>query len=203
MKKILAMMILLVMLTTAAFAENVEFMAGVEFGMSRSDVERVVRRAGYSLTGTGKFATGSTSGVTGVYGFTNSPIDQMIIRYDDEKEVYHVQYTLYIREGEFELVEESLIEKYGPTDFSSETGELLYIWKGAELYGLRLSMVPETAPSSRASQYSQRLITFEDGSGMLIEHYTIANMHSMYYTRINTDEMWLFEEDNNDAYGVF
>jgi len=168
MKKLLGLVLILVLLVSAsAYAEEFTLHSGTKFGMSLDEVKKLEMQNGFSFsvspysdtTLQGMGIVANQSNTTIYYSFGKSGLSQM-------------QYDFASHKG-YDAVEEGLIAKYGKTDYSSET------WKEfPQLYKMGSgATTPYTSyeynmSSFTRKDYSHRIVETEDGLYVFIEHYT-------------------------------
>ncbi len=204
MKKTISLVLMIAMLfSVSAFAEEFTLHNGTKFGMSMQDVADAELSKGFSVSpeGDGLYGEGTIAG--------RSP---SAVRYffDENEKLVHCDYFIYLNQqnssnnGDYTSTNESLISKYGTPVATEETGTPLAVYSdlspsvkglfkmddtGYPVTGESISGEIYTVPIGddgknaklvmyECPRYSQWLIEQADGTAILIDHcYIIERYH--------------------------
>lgn len=170
MKKIISLVLMVAMLfSVSAFAEE-EFMLhnGTKFGMSRDEVINQEAQNDFNLLsrsnileGHGIVANQSNTGIT--YYFSSN--DNLL---------YCMSYA-FADTDSYVAIENSLLNKYGETSYSSITG---FAFPKVEGFSPSVGFVTSEGTTRekqfKRDRYSHRLVQISDTDYVIIEHYTYS-----------------------------
>lgn len=191
MKKIVGMILMVAMLFgTLAFAEE-EFTLhnGTKFGMTEKEVIEAEANKGFELKRDSSVETKIVS-IIGIGTIANQE-NTTIHYYFQDDQLYEMFYKFVTTEMSYNAIENSLIEKYGNTEFSSETGYTLCQTEREDVDAGH-SLIP-TSNVKYMPLFSQRIVSIEDGKEMLIDHYYNAFGHILIYTILTPEETMILK----------
>ena len=184
MKKAISLLLLLVLLlglTSNSFSEEFTLHNGTTFGMTRDEVIETEAAAGFTVE------KDEESGYLHGEGMIANQADTGISYHFDEKDALFYMYYSFSVPDTYDVVEQGLIKKYGPTDYNSETG-----LKFPHLEGKNWGTVPfdsfinfdgidsQVKMEATIGKYSHRLIDLPNGQSIFIEHYTYSYLQYVY-----------------------
>lgn len=198
MKRIFAIVLMLLLICGTACAEKFTLHNGTSFGMTAQDVIKLEQEKGFFQDADAESMARSMLRASGT--FAGRENGEMCYAFDDDKELVQFHYTF--KDGsleEYAGTENSLIAKYGKPDYSSEecsffpvelkwypqnTEDMPIIWNGfapmtgKSLDNTRMKEFMFDLLGTRlynyqdytCTQYSQWLVRNKDGSAVLIDH---------------------------------
>lgn len=185
MKKIIGMILMAAILfSTLAFAEE-EFTLhnGTKFGMTEKEVVEAEANKGFELKRDSSVKTRNVS-IVGIGTIANQK-DTIIDYCFQDDQLYEMFYEFVITEISYNAIENSLVEKYGNTEFSSETGyTLCQTERDVDVGHPRIP----TSNVEYMPLFSQRIVPIGDGNEMLIDHYYNEFLHVIIYTILTPEE---------------
>lgn len=197
MKKIISLVLMIaILLSCSAFAEEFTFHNRTKFGMTKEEVLAIENEFGltFSLPLLDFFADSEKEVVRcnsiAEYGTIAAGIPNSTIGYcfDDNGKMCMGRYDFGIADiNAFTTIENSLTKKYGETEFTSksqmEMNPHIFFYNNwpftikLEFTAANLAWYAFGPTPYVLEEYSQRLILNEDGSGIYIEH----GLYSAYY----------------------
>lgn len=207
MKRIISLTLLIVMLLSAsAIAEDFTLHSGVRFGMSTTEVESAEKSNGFLP----KSSDGETSVTGSIAGIKEAAIEY----YYFENKLFLANYDLgytYKKEtdeinqlqSDYEMISDSLQMKYGSTEYNWLSNKKYnlpdrYHDKCTSAFGKQewyiewYKKIGSDDPGVLIDKYEQWLVMFDDGSGVLIDHclWWLNNSqynHDIFYTHFDKD----------------
>ena len=217
MKKIIVCMLVFLLVISSSMAEGtytVNLFGGVHFGMTSNEVAYEIQQQGYEIN---HFQNARTD------CWTVSPVEvggfndvQASYRYNVLDRLDNVRYlfaahsmdeALKMKE-EFDLIEASLIKKYGETEYTTDSGKVLNLNNKVNDEAFKLWRDGDKWETCETVDYSERVVEYGDGTYMLIEHFTYADQyyfseeptlkHYLCYTHYREDLSKSNSSDNNE-----
>lgn len=172
---------------------DVSFHNGVRFGMSAAEVTELERSHGVTLT-VSKHSAYILETTTTVAKQSDTDISFGFGKADS---LYSITYT-FPNNSTYRIIENSLRESYGSTEFSSETNRMFPGVNGV-FYPQTIDRRDSYFPSDiyDVTDYSHRLIQISEEEHLIIEHYATVYrhsgrshdfMHSIRYILISAEE---------------
>lgn len=206
MRKIIVCMLALLFVMSSSIAEGtytVNLFGGVHFGMTSNEVAYEIQQQGYEIN---HFQNARADcwivSPVEVGGFNQV---QVSYRYSVLDQLDNVQYLFNVyfmdeaskMKNEFDLVEASLIKKYGKTEYTTDSGKILNLNNKVNNEAFKLWRDGDKWETCETIDYSERVVEYGDGTYMLIEHFTYADqyyfseeptlMHTLCYTHYRED----------------
>ena len=161
----------------------VNFLGNVTFGMSANEVRFNLQQSNFSVND----SNWGTTVFGEIGGFEKSAAT---FNYNVLEQLDSVKYDLKINSDEettahdFDIVEETLIKKYGDTSYCTQTGNTYKLnnrttnpeWYYRTFGGPKRNGWEKNTPGL----YSERVVEYGDGTYMLIEHYLYNNQFDFY-----------------------
>jgi len=211
MKKIVCLALTALMFVVSSIAmaqEEMSFFGGIKFGMTRKEVRNSFK--GKSVTLKDESVGGLAENLSISYA-TLATYSNVLMRtyYNEYDKLYAVDYEFSNDSvAQFNEFEALLTAKYGETKYSSKTNTRIYTQSGARLYKLSLDQFTDIfGTPNNVLGFSQRLLTYEDGSAVLIEHMieyfnlTGYYFHTLDYRYFRPDQIHLLTMDSLDMSG--
>lgn len=201
MKKIISLVLMIAMLFgMSAFAVEEEFTLhnGTKFGMTKAEVIEIETPKGFS------FKEEPYESYVILYGkgtIANHPDSTIYYYISNDNGVYEMKYAFSTADT-YATVEESLIQKYGETEYSSETGFEFpaFIEGNGDWRRPFASWTSNGGTQYNREEYSHRLIYTADEQALFIEHYTEVSKYSskqvVRYRLLTPEELELLQLDN-------
>lgn len=186
MKKIMACIMTLLFIVSSSMAETtytVNLFGGVHFGMTSNEVAYEIQQQGYEID---HFQNDRAD------SWIVSPVEiggfkdvQASYRYNVLDQLDNVRYLFEAHSvneaskmnAEFDLIEASLIKKYGETEYTSESGKVLNLNNKVNDEEFKLWRDGKKWETCETIDYSERVVEYGDGTYMLIEHFTYADLY--------------------------
>lgn len=194
MKKIISLVLMVVMLfSVSAFAEEEVFTLhnGTTFGMTMEEVIELEANGGFALEKEKEPLKAGNDILRGIGTIANQKDSKIGYCFLDNQ-LYEMYYEFVTTETSYNAIENSLVEKYGDTEFSSKTGFTFPPTKRDTMVG------HPNLPTSNVEYmplFSQRIITIENGNEMLIDHYCNSIKHVLIYTILTPEEASILKND--------
>lgn len=211
MKRMLSLFFVAMMLTTCAIAEpqeKITFFNELKIGMTRDEVRRSFQGKNVELKDE---YTGGLAECLSIKYATLATYSKVLMRtyYNEQNKLYAVDYEFSNDSvAQFNAFEALLTEKYGETLYSSKTNTRIYTQNGARLYKLSLDQFTDIfGQPINILGFSQRLLTYDDGSAVLIEHMveysdlTGYYYHTLDYRYFSPEQMYLLTPASLDMSG--
>lgn len=205
----LTLAVLLLVVSSVAMAqEEMSFFNEIKFGMTRKEVRNSFQ--GKNVTLKDEY-TGGLAECLSVSYATLATYSKVLMRtyYNEYDKLYAVDYEFSNDSvAQFNDFEALLTAKYGETPYSSKTNTRMYMQNGARLYKLSLDQFTDIfGKPINVLGFSQRLLTYDDGSAVLVEHMieysdlTGYYYHTLDYKYFAPEQMYLLTIDSLDMSG--